>query len=191
MNESNISSTTNNSINSKDTESNSLNTSFEIQYKIPSYQKSHIIKAMAAELEDIILENSKSNIKISKDQYFYINNVPEVSIENYLRHIMKYSDMNVSSLIISNIYLDRFCHKYNYCLSMNTIHRLLLVCIYISIKFNEDRKLKGYNYANIAKVSTKELFELEYNFSSLLNFDFFVQNDLFYKYLDYYKHYNI
>ena len=70
--------------------------------------KNHIIKSISLILEDIIKENMNSNnnkkyIDISKNNIFYLYFITPMPLEDYIKHLMKYSNMNISTLIIAII----------------------------------------------------------------------------------------
>lgn len=44
-----------------------------------------------------------------KHDIFYISHIPHISIEEYINRIFKNTKMNISSLILPVIYIDRFC----------------------------------------------------------------------------------
>ena len=135
------SSNTDISLNSKETEANSsINASFESQCPISPSMKNHIINAIVANLKDIIEENKKNNKYkfILKDKIFYLENLPPISLEKYVQHLVKFTQMNISTLILSVMYIDEFCEKYKYFLTLNNIYRLILISVFISLKYNED-----------------------------------------------------
>ena len=73
-----------------------------------------------------------------KDNIFYLDVIPNISLEYFINHLFKYTNMSISSLILAIIYIDQFCEKFKYALSMHNIFRILLIFVYISIKLNED-----------------------------------------------------
>ena len=138
MDESNLSYNTDNSLISRETEANSINTSARKNKNKISYIKDkQIIKAIASNLNDIIAENSKMiNLKyISKDNLFYLDQLPNISLEDYILYLMKYTQINISTLILAVIYIDIFCDKFKYFLTLNNIYRMILISIFISIKY--------------------------------------------------------
>ena len=171
---------------SKETDASS---SFESQYQISPNLKNHIISAIASNLKDIIKENQKKK-NIFKDKVFYLEQIPPISLEDYIQHLVKYTNMNISTLILSIIYIDFFCEKYQYFLSFNNIYKLLLVSIFISLKYNEDIMISIKTYSNIARVSVEELKMLEYQMCVALDFDFYVKSDYFQEYFVYFNKYS-
>ena len=104
---------------------------------------------------------------------------------------MKYSNMDISSLIISIIYIDNFCDKNKYYLTPNNIYRILLSACLLSLKFNEDITVNYKSYADIAAVSVEDLKNLELYMYLKLHFSLNVKYDLYKSYYDYFSNYHI
>ena len=174
---------TDNSISSKET---SINTSQNLEAKneISPYMQKQIIKSIAQNLRDIIKENIRKNLmKYVKYDLFYIGRNPPISIEDYINRIYKNTKMNISSLILSVIYIDRFLELNGYILSMKNIHRIILAACLLSIKFNEDVNVSSKYYASIAGIPVYDLNNLEFYLIVKLQFELFVNCDLYQKYL--------
>ena len=189
MDESTNSIYTDNSLLSRETEANSMiSTSFESQCPISQNLKNHIITAIVTNLKDIIEENKQQgrNKNIFRD-IFYLEQIPSITLEKYIRHIVKYTQMNISTLILSIIYIDAFCERFQYVLSLNNIYRLLIIAIYISLKYNEDVFVNTKTYAAIAGVSPDDLKNLEFQMCVALDFSFFVKSDYYQQYFVYFS----
>ncbi len=102
---------------------------------------------------------------------------------------MKQTKMDISTLIISIIYIDRFCHKNKYVLTMNNIYRILLSTILLSIKFNQDKTICNKRYSKIACVSIEDLNTLEFTMYLKLHFSLKVKDELYLNYHDYFSNY--
>ena len=190
MDESTISNNTDNFINSIETDPNAMiSTSFESQSPISPNLKNHIINSVVANLKDIIEENKQQgrNKYIFKDTLFYLEQIPSISLEKYIRHIIKYTQMNISTLILSVIYIDIFCEKFKYVLTLNNIYRLLLISIYISLKYNEDILINTKTYATIVGVTLEDLKNLEFHMCVAMDFSFFVKTDYYQQYFVYFS----
>ena len=177
---------TDNSISSKET---SINTSQNLEAKneISPYMQKQIIKSIAQNLRDIIKENIRKNLmKYVKYDLFYIGRNPPISIEDYINRIYKMTKMNISSLILSVIYIDRFSELNGYILSMKNIHRIILAACLLSIKFNEDVNVNVKYYASIAGIPAYELNNLEFYLIVKLQFGLFVNYDIYQKYFEYF-----
>ena len=193
MDELNFSHNNDNSLISGETEANSMNTSSsENKYKISVIEENKIIKAIVANLNDIIEENRKRIDRkyISKDNLFYLEKLPNISLGDYILHLMKYNNISISTLILAVIYIDKFCDKYKYVLTMHNIYRIILISIFISIKYNEDMFVSANIYAQIAGVRIEDLLNLEYNMCVALEFGFYVKEDLYQQYFIYFTKYN-
>ena len=188
MDESSLASITLNS-SSKETELNTTsNTSFESHDIYTPSLKIHIVSEIVKNLIEIMEENKQmGNDSISSsDNIFYLEQIPDISLENYIYHLLHYTNMSISSLILAVIYIDQFCEKIRYVLSMHNIYRILLIFVYISIKFNEDIFVKTEYYSKIAGVSVKDLNILEYQMCVAMNFDFYVKSDYYQQYFIYF-----
>lgn len=146
-----------------------------------------LIKAISQTLETILKGNKyRPNYReINKKQdkmVFSAKTIPKISIEDYLKRIQFYANMEKNTLIMSLIYIDRLCKIANLTLTYYNIHRILFTSILLSIKYNEDCFFDNKYYAEIAGIKTKELKSLEYNFSTMISFRFFVVNEIFEKY---------
>ena len=181
---------TDNSIHSNQISFIRTNTSFEYLIPISQDIKSKIIKSIVINLDELIIENRKNNEeKFIRHDLFYLGHIPSISLSDYIHRLVKYTKMNISSLILSVIYLDKFCEAHKYILSLNNIHRLLLASCLLSIKFNEDITVNTKYYAEIAGVSVNDLNSLEFYLYVMLDFSLFVDYNYFQKYFDYFSKY--
>ena len=153
-----------------------------------AYMKSQMINAISQNLKDIIKDNSCYESFISKDK-FYLSCLPDISLNDYIKRLVKYTNMNISTLINAIIYIDTFCEKNNYILCMNNIYLILLSACLISIKFNEDLIVNLKTYAQIAGVAPYILTNLESCFYFNLHFSLFVKEDLYQSYYGYFSNF--
>ena len=181
---------TDNSISSRET---AINTSQNIDNynQISSYDPKQIIKSIAQNLRDIIRENIRNNqMKYVKQDLFYINRHQSISIEDFIKLIYKNTKMSLSTLIISIIYIDKFCEINKYILSLKNVHRILIASCLLSIKFNEDCISTKY-YSKIVGINDCDLNNLELYFYIKLQFSLFVDDDDYQRYLDYFSKFNL
>ena len=136
-----------------------------------------------SKLQFFLLNLNYSNLK---DNIFYLDQIPNISLEYFIQHLFKYTNMSISSLILAIIYIDQFCEKYHYALNMHNIFRILLIFVYISIKVNEDINIKPEFYSKVAGVSIKDLNMLEFQMCVAMNFDFFIKSDYYQQYFAYF-----
>ena len=189
MNESSISSfNTDISISSK--EAINTSTSFEKDNPVSEDIKKYIIKSISKNLKEIIKENIQNNqMKYVRNDIFYYSHVPSIAIEDYIKRIYKNTKMNISSLIMSIIYIDTFCEINRYVLSMNNIHRIILTACLLSIKFNEDININTKYYAEVAGIPVQDLNNLEFHFIVKIRFSLFVDYYIYQKYFEYFCKY--
>ena len=126
-----------------------------------------------------------------KKDIFYLPFAPQISLNDYIKRIMKYSNMDISTLICSIIYIDYFCHKNKYILSINNIHRILLTACLLSLKFNEDNAVNYKYYSDITGVSMEDLKNLEFYMYFKMNFSLYIKYELYKSYYDYFSNYSI
>jgi hypothetical protein len=133
-------------------------------------------------LDTIILNNKKNKKSHKESSPFFNENIPTISLYDYLLRIRKYSRIGSSTFIISLIYIDRICIKKGIVLSKYNIHRLLFTSILVAIKYNEDTTYEYLYYSEIAGVTVKELSTLEKTFLKLIDFELFVPEKVYKKY---------
>jgi hypothetical protein len=155
--------------------------------KLPNYK---LIKAISQTLVSILENNKKKPnykemVKKQSKMVFSANLIPNISIEDYLLRIQTYANIEKSTLIISLIFIDKLCHTADVTLTHYNIHRILFTAVLISIKYNEDSFFDNQYYSEIAGVKIKELKLLEYTFISMVDFKFYVSNEIYQKYLEY------
>ena len=188
MNESINISSTDNSINSKET---NISLSSEQSQSNQDLQNK-IIQSIASSLQEIIKENIESNPNINYNlnkKDIFLNIIPNITLEQYLNRIFKYTKMEISSLIISIIYIDRFIEANKYVLSYYNIYRLLLTASLLSIKFNEDIQFNMKLYAEIAGIPVELLNKLEIVMFILIKFKLYVKEEDYITYYNYFSNY--
>ena len=173
----------------KNIEDNSDSEQSDVETNAHTYTHESISQKLLEEIS-FILKNIIKNKKIfpkESEKIFYHPKIPEISIYDYLYRIKKYSSLEDSTLIISLIYIDRICKNKRIILTKYNIHRILFSAIYTAMKFNEDILYKISFYAKIGGISIKELINLENAFTKLIDFKFFVSEEIFQTYSRYLK----
>ena len=178
---------TNNSISSENTihleKSKSIKELEEIQSKNIIDVVSDLLLNMCEENKAIEVTNK--NISLNKKiKLFMLKKIPSISIKDYLIRLSKYSKISDSTLVIILIYIDRFCHRYNFKINYFNIYKLILISMIIAIKFNEDEYYTSEFYAKLGGITKAEINNLEYEFTCMINFNLFIKEELFYKYYD-------
>ena len=134
-------------------------------------------------LNNICEENKDKSEIINKNIIpFMTQNIPSMSIKDYLLRLSQFTKMSESTIIIILIYIDRISNINNFRLTYKNIYKLILSAMIVAIKYNEDLFYSSTIYAKLGGLSVQELNYLEFHFLILIKFSLFIENDLFEKY---------
>ena len=75
-------------------------------------------------------------------------------------------------------------------LNPHNIHRIILGCLILAIKYNEDIYYTNKHYAEVGGLTLKEINELEFFSFQLLDFNLYISDDIYLKYLKYVTNYS-
>ena len=155
-------------------------------------KKEEKLNKLELKISEILTEISSqnSNVEYNPDDPFSSKSPSNVTLDYFFGRIKKYSQIEKSTLIIILIYADRMCTTSGLILNPHNIHRIILGCLLLAIKYNEDVYFTNEHYAKVGGVSVKELNELEYFSIELLNFNLFISDDIYQKYLKYITNYS-
>ena len=132
-------------------------------------------------LQDIIDENSKRKSFVIKNS-FYMKNPPNMSFLNFSKRINKYLKPEVSTLIISLMYIDSLLksHMDNLLfLTENNVYKIYLTSVVLAIKYNEDYFDDNDFFGKVGGISTEEMNTLERDFLILMDYKMYIPEDLF------------
>ena len=145
--------------------------------------KLNTIELISDLLKNICEENKKKKIQKSfLIKYFINQNIPSISIKDYLIRLTNYSKINESTIEIILIYLDRITKINHFSLTYYNIQKLILAAFILAIKYNEDIYYLMSIYSKIGGVTLSELNKLEFEYIKLIGFDFFLDQKLYDKY---------
>jgi hypothetical protein len=131
-------------------------------------------------LNELIKNNSLKKDNKQKEDIFNTIQIPNIELFDYIIRIISYSNCEENTLISALIYIDRIA-KIKKITKLN-VYKLLFINILISLKYNEDEIYSNNYYSQIAGVSIEELSKLEYEYAILLNFNFFINDEIFNQY---------
>ena len=159
---------------------------------IENSKKEGKLNELELKISEILTEisNQNSNVEYNLDDPFSSKSPPKVTLQYFFGRIKRYTDIEQSTLIIILIYADRMCTTSGIILNPHNIHRIILGCLLLAIKYNEDIYFTNEQYAKIGGVPLQELNRLEYFSSQLLNFNLYISEDIYQKYLKYIKNYS-
>ena len=133
------------------------------------------------------LEKNKSESMTFSQLHFYnvfnSDTLPKISLKNYLIRILKYSEIEINTLIGSVIYLDYICNK-NYIISKYNIYKLLFISILISAKFNEDVIYDNSTFSEISGLPINEVNQMENVFFKAMDYNLYISEEHFNTYKD-------
>ena len=139
---------------------------------------------------NICEENNEKN-KNGVDKYFETKSEPSISIKDYIKRLYEFSKPNESTIISSLIYIDRFCQNNNIIITKCNIYKLLLTSFVIAMKYNEDFIYSINVYSKIGGVSSTELKNLEMKFLFMIEFELYIDKELYYNYYNNLKSLNL
>lgn len=174
------------SSNSTKSSSNSISSSKNLEEK-PGNQIPDVVVTLYKErIQNILNANIKrkdyyKKIRFTKDGHFKNKNKPSININDYLMRIIEYTEIEFSTLVISLIYLERLCNGKIF-LNEYNIHRIMLLCVIMAYKYNEDSKFNREYLSKIGGISEKEIAQLEHEFFDFIDYKFFIENEEFIKY---------
>ena len=154
-----------------------------VEFIMNSLTNEQIISFISNDIVNILIEN-KENEKtdiINDNDPLYSNKIPKIKIEDYINRFFTYSKMEISTLLITYIYIKRFIAKEKYIISFRNIFRLIMSCSILAIKFNENKIYKNSFYAKVGGFDVDDLNNLEYNIFSRLDFNLRVLDIEFYE----------
>ena len=135
------------------------------------------------------ISGQNSNIEFNPEDPFSTKYPPKVALQYFFGRIKRYTQIEKSTLIIILIYADRMCTTSGIILNPHNIHRIILGCLLLALKYNEDMYYTNKYYAEVGGLSLKEINDLEYFSFQLLDFNLYVSDDIYIKYKQYISNY--
>jgi hypothetical protein len=164
----------------KNKKENEEKENLEISSPDQSFKELKFSEFISEILLDISKENSERKSSVIQN-CFYIKNPPNMSFLDYTRRVTKYLKPEISTLIISLIYIDLLCkiHEKELFLTENNIYKIYFTSIVLAIKYNEDNSCKNEIFGKVGGLSIEEMNILEKNFLILLDYKLYVADDLY------------
>ena len=112
-------------------------------------------RTIAQNEESIYKKNTKSEFEI---EFKYKIKILELlsSVSDYIKYLLKYLDIEPSTLSIALIYLDK-AHLSGLYLTKNNFHLLLYTACIVAVKYNEDHIFSDLNLAKVLGLPMKDL----------------------------------
>ena len=131
-----------------------------------------IVLFISTNFNSIIAFNkeNKKRQKRSKHEYIHSSLTPVISLEGFLKLIIKYTEIEHNTLIVSYLYIIQLMNKENFILEKNNIYLLLLTSAVLAKKVLEDLVSDNSYYCKIGLFTEKELNLAEYSLFSRLDY---------------------
>ena len=160
-----------------------------IDYKTEEEENKKLIKQVVNSISTLLTDECQEGTEQEENQNesieIFNSRGVNISIEDFLKRIVERGEIkNCSTIVLMLIYIDKLCLKYDVKLNSKNIHKIMLTAIFSAIKFNEDKKFRNEIYVKIFGINEKTLNKLEYTFLTLIDFDLFVDEKLYYSYFD-------
>ena len=155
------------------------NTSIELS------QNESLLNKITQILEIVLEENESISHDYSKKMPLSSYNIPSISIKDYLLRIQNYTEAEESTFIIALMYINRLNKIGKIYLTPYNIHRIVFVAILLAIKYNEDLQYDFNFYSMIAGIPMKELKYLESEFTCLIKFNLYINDEDYRDYKSY------
>jgi len=130
--------------------------------------------------------NSKSNLKNKKKDKFFSIYTKNISIYDFIYRIIKFTNINISTLIISFVQLDNYLNKTKNFLTLNNFYNLFITSCLINSKFYEDDFSSLSVFAKVGGISNEKLEYFEFEFYHRLKFSLYLKKELYDKYYNFF-----
>ncbi|KAI8144901.1 cyclin-domain-containing protein [Fennellomyces sp. T-0311] len=133
---------------------------------------SYLTHMIADMLGRLITHNDLIPLTPSNLTRFHSRTPPNISLNDYLRRIVKYASVEKACLLVLLIYIDRVCELHpQFTISSLTVHRFLITAVTVSSKSLCDSYCTNSHYAKVGGISTQELNALELEFLRLIDWN--------------------
>lgn len=98
-----------------------------------------------------------------------------LSIGDFLRRIHRFTHFSKECLVIAIIYLDRYnLQDDQFSLNPNNVHKILLACLLLATKFQDDRYYDNKAFEFAGGVNVAQLHRYELHIFAALDFNLYV-----------------
>ncbi|KAF9559874.1 cyclin-domain-containing protein [Agrocybe pediades] len=130
----------------------------------------HLNVLIADMLERLMAHNDRIPLSPEALTRFHSRSAPSISVLDYLRRIVKFTNVERSCLLITLLYIDQICARLPlFTLSSLTCHRFVITSITVSSKGLCDAFCPNNLYAKVGGISVTELNNLEREFLSMID----------------------
>ena len=150
--------------------------------------ENELIESISSFIEETIQRN-KNKKNFSKKTIFYCDesNIPKITLYNYIYYIYSYLNLEISSIILSLISIKRLLERTKDKLSKNNFYKLFITSCFLNSKQNEDSIYSDECFASAGRITKGELFFLEKEYFSMIEYKLFFNDEDYKRYYDFIK----
>jgi len=148
--------------------------------KIHEERRIKLVNVLSDVLCRLCERNDRFTINHAAVTRFHTLRAPHITVKDYLNRIAKYSSCSEECFILALIYIDRLI-KYNGNFLVNSlnVHRLMITSIMLAAKFFDDQYFNNAYFGKVGGVSCKEVNLLEIEFVFMINFNLYVESEMY------------
>lgn len=148
--------------------------------KINEERRTKLVDVLADLLNRLCERNDRlirNNTSVTR---FHALRPPQITIKLYLERIAKYSSCSEECFVLALIYIDRLIRKNRkFLVNSLNVHRLMITSIMLGAKFFDDQYFNNAYFGKVGGVNCKEMNLLEVEFLFMINFNLFVETDMY------------
>ncbi|KDQ57695.1 hypothetical protein JAAARDRAFT_130759 [Jaapia argillacea MUCL 33604] len=143
----------------------------------------HLVLLISDMLGRLIAHNDQIPLSPESLTRFHSRSAPNITILEYLRRIVKFTNVERSCLLLTLHYIDQICSRMPlFTLSSLTAHRFILASVAVSSKAFCDAFCTNNHYAKVGGISVAELNVLEREFLRIINWRLMCTRDVLQEY---------
>ncbi|KAF8473026.1 cyclin-domain-containing protein [Russula ochroleuca] len=139
----------------------------------PAYEDADIdalCQLIALMLDRLISINDRIPLSPESISRFHSASVPQISILEYLRRIVRFTNLEKTCLLLILYYIDQICAREpTFTISSLTVHRFIISAISLSSKSHCDAFCTNAHYARVGGLAPSELSRLERAFLAAID----------------------
>ncbi len=145
----------------------------------------NLINTLSFLFTDICKENDILNLDNDKRIIPFLSKKNQsLSIKKYLLRLVKYTQVESSTLIAMLIYIDRLCEINDFTINSLNIYKIIFSSLVLAIKYNEEVIFDNKFFARVGGISLSEMNFLETVYLNLINFKLYVSDEIFETYIE-------
>ena len=140
------------------------------------------------EISHFLYERMDNRVEINQrmPSFLISENMKIESLDYYLKRFKHFCQPEGSTLLISIIYIDRFCEMSHLKLTIQNIQKIFLISIVLAIKYNEDSHFNNETYAKVGGINLCDLNKLESIFLNTVGFNMNIKTELYTRYFNFF-----